>query len=355
MSKIEKIDPNVKAASSQKEGLTYYNIRNSPFQIYGLYQPEKEGVFRRIPYETATAVSEGIAMIHTAPTGGRIRFQTDSKIVSLKAIYKSSCIMSIMAITGSCCFDLYADGHFMNSFRIATTSSEPNIGSFDFSNGYDGFIPFPDRKMRDIIIHFPLYSEVSDVWIGLKEDATLLPGKEYKHTLPVVFYGSSITHGGCASRPGNSYPALLSRWLDTDIINLGFAGNALGETEMAQYIADLPMSVFVYDYDYNTPNAEHLEKTHDAMYQIIREKNPDLPILILTRPVRHAPDDKRVSVIQQTYQKAKDRGEPVYFISGQQMFNLIDPEMFNTDGVHPNDFGFYCMAQEVKKILEGLL
>lgn len=355
MKNIEAIDPNVKANPAIREGIRYHNVRTQPFCIHGLYQPETEDVFRRIPLETATSVSEGVTMIHTAPSGGRIRFRTDSQTISLKATFRSSCIMSIMAVTGSCCFDLYADGQFLNAIFPQTTHISQNVGSFDFSEGLEGSYPFKDKKMRDILIHFPLYSEVTDVWIGLDEDAQLIPSKEYQHSLPIVFYGSSITMGGCATRPGNTYPALLSRWLDADFINLGFAGNALGEPQMAEYIANLPMSVFVYDYDFNTPNAEHLSKTHDAMYQIIRKKNPDLPIIILSRPNAQKEKDLRNAIIYETYQKAKAKGEPVFFINGYEISHMIDPGIFWVDGVHPTDFGFYCMAKALRPILESLL
>lgn len=209
--------------------------------------------------------------------------------------------------------------------------------------------------MRDILIHFPLYSEVEKVFIGIEEDATILSPTPYKHELPVVFYGSSITMGGCATRPGNTYPAVLSRWLDADFINLGFAGNAMGEPEIAEYIANLPMSVFVYDYDCNAPDAEHLKKTHDAMYQMIRKKNPTLPILILSRPHVKKENDLREEVIYETYRKAKEKGEPVFLISGYEMSHLIDPGMFWVDGVHPTDFGFYCMASTILPILKKIL
>ncbi|MBE7043572.1 MAG: hypothetical protein E7399_08835 [Ruminococcaceae bacterium] len=297
MKNIEAIDPNVKANPAIREGIRYHNVRTQPFCIHGLYQPETEGVFRRIPLETATSVSEGVTMIHTAPSGGRIRFRTDSQTISLKATFASSCIMSIMALTGSCSFDIYADGEFIISIIPEATNIHKNARSFDFSKGIEKSCTFKEKKMRDILIHFPLYSEVDNVWIGLEENAQLLPAKDYQHTLPVIFYGSSITMGGCAARPGNTYPAILSRWLDTEFINLGFAGNALGEPQMAEYIANLPMSVFVYDYDFNTPNAEHLNKTHDAMYQIIRKKNPDLPIIIMTRPNVPAEKDERARII----------------------------------------------------------
>ena len=77
---------------------------------------------------------------------------------------------------------------------------------------------------------------------------------------------------------------MISRALDCDYVNLGFWGNAKGEEEMANYIATLKMSAFVYDYDYNAPSAEHLQATHEKMFKIIREKQPNLPIVILSAP-----------------------------------------------------------------------
>ena len=78
--------------------------------------------------------------------------------------------------------------------------------------------------MREYTIHFPLYSEVVSLEIGLCDGSSLLPARDYRTQLPVVFYGSSITQGGCASRPGNSYDNIISRDLDCDHVNLGFSG-----------------------------------------------------------------------------------------------------------------------------------
>jgi hypothetical protein len=129
-------------------------------------------------------------------------------------------------------------------------------------DGYESVIRFETRRKREITINFPLYSSVSALYIGLEENAVVEPSAGYKNKKPMVFYGSSITQGACASRPGNSYANIVSRTLGIDHINLGFSGNAKGEQTMADYIASLDMSVFVYDYDYNAPDPEHLQNTH---------------------------------------------------------------------------------------------
>ena len=97
------------------------------------------------------------------------------------------------------------------------------------------------------MIHFPLYDNVDELWIGIEKNATLQEGGQYRSLAPVIYYGSSITQGGCASRPGNAYPAIISRQLNCDFRNLGFSGSSRGEQISAQYIAEQPMCVFVMD------------------------------------------------------------------------------------------------------------
>ncbi len=94
-------------------------------------------------------------------------------------------------------------------------------------------------KGNNIEIGMPLYSGVRHLYIGIPKGKKILPAKPYKVDTPVVYYGSSITQGGCASRPGNSYQGFISRHLKADYINLGFSGNAKGEETMARYIASL--------------------------------------------------------------------------------------------------------------------
>jgi hypothetical protein len=108
------------------------------------------------------------------------------------------------------------------------------------------------------------------------------------------------------------------------------------------------MSVFVYDYDHNSPNPEHYKKTHKPMFDIIREKNPDLPIVMVTRPntCQSAEIEERIKIARETYEIAVNNGDKnVYFINGQDILNYSDPDIMTVDGCHPTDFGFWCMAQ----------
>ncbi|MBO7520166.1 MAG: hypothetical protein J6T73_05240, partial [Clostridia bacterium] len=213
-------------------------------------------------------------------------------------------------------------------------------------------------KAREYIINLPLYSAVSELYIGLSDKSGVFKGEPYKVGKPVVYYGSSITQGGCASRPGNSYEAIISRNLNRDYINLGFSGNAKGEDEMANYIKDLPMSLFVYDYDHNAPCAEHLKATHERMFRIIRDKNPDLPVLFLSRPKHrlNSAEKERLEIIKTTYQNAIAGGDRnVYFIPGNELIDNTLEDVATVDYCHPNDCGFYAMAQKIGAVISKVL
>jgi len=269
--------------------------------------------------------------------------------------------MPHMTFIGSSGFDLYR------------TEGEKNIyaGSLippvDRGAGYESLIRFPDRSMRELTINFPLYDSVDELLIGLEPDASVQGAGGYRTEKPVLFYGSSITQGGCASRPGNSYQAVISRMLDCDYRNLGWSGSALGEPAMAEYIAAQPMSLCFLDYDHNSPSAEHLAATHEPFFRIIREKNPDLPVIFTSKTdlprsqKEQEENEAHRRIIRQTYENAVRRGDKnVRYIDGSSVFSVLEPQGLapdscTVDGCHPNDLGFFCMAKVFGRAIGEML
>lgn len=355
MSNITEIDKNFKNEKAYRPDMVLYNVKEKPFKLYGLVESE-DNAFKRIPTEVAQQISSGVKYCHTHTSGARVRFKTNSEYIILKARMSSFTVLPHMPITGTSSFDLYADGEY-----VSTLSSPITYDGFeavlDLKDGFEAITTFNDKKMRDIVINFPLYNNVDELFIGISDSAELVEGDEYKYAKPVVFYGSSITQGGCASRPGNAYISIISRWLDTDIVGLGFSGNAFAGTTVANYIANLDMSVFVYDYDFNSPSEEHLTKTHEEMFKIIREKNPNLPIVMASKVNKVSEENKRrFKIIEKTYNNAIANGDKnVYIINGMDILTSIDKEIFTVDGTHPNDFGFYCMAKAFSDVIKNLL
>ncbi len=352
---ITEIDKNFLEENKFKENVKFYNVKENPFNVYGLYNFNSDNLYRRMDTDFAQSTNnESIRGLHKHTSGGRIRFKTNSDYIGLyvKQIYGWD--MAHMTAIGRAGFDLYVREN--SEYRYAF-SFPPNSDSCSYlpeeiqkKGGYSSIKTFPDKKMRDITINMPLYNGIEELYIVLNDDAILEEGDKYKYQKPVVFYGSSITQGGCASRPGMSYTNIISRHLDTDIINLGFSGGAKGEECMAEYISKLDMSVFVYDYDYNALSIEDLKNTHERFFKIVREKNPDLPIIMVSRPKKYLNEAEieRKHIIFDTYKKAFENGDRnVYFIDGSEMFGCFGGEEFTVDGCHPTDLGFFKMAEVI--------
>lgn len=348
MEQISKIDKNFEVKTNlELEDVRFYSALENPFSLHGVFY--QDGRFRRMPSKVAESVSTSVFRLHTHTAGGRIRFKTDSGYIAIKAVMPQIARMSHFALTGSAGFDLYAG----NNEQYVKTFAPP----FAMEDGFESVIKVKKGEMREYTINFPLYSGISELYIGLENTAAVLSPSSYKIEKPIVFYGSSITQGGCASRPGNSYESCVSRALNADFINLGFSGSCRAEEEMAQYIKTLDMTAFVYDYDHNSRTPQYLADTHQRFFNIIREARPDLPILILSRPEYVLKGNALLSkeIIEKTYLDAKAGGDKnVYFLDGPTLMKFAEFDG-TVDGCHPNDLGFYSMAKAVTEVLKAIL
>lgn len=341
-------------ADIRETDVRYYDVLEPSFDLYGFYEPRKENGFKRLPDEIGKNVNSGVAKLYTNTAGGRVRFCTDSLYVIVRVSLPNVTRFDHMPLTGSAGLDLYIDDPcggrsvFGGLFR-------PSV---DMTNGFVSIIKFRTKKQRYLTVNFPLYNDVSSLEIGLQEDATLKKGLSYRNALPIVYYGSSITQGGCAGRPGNCYENMIARRWNLDYLNLGFSGSGKAEDLIVNYMAELPMCAFVSDYDHNAPNAEYLRATHQKMYDTIRGKNPDLPYIMVSRPdfVWHSDSEARRDIIADTYRYARAQGDQnVYYIDGETFFKGEWEDCCTVDTVHPNDLGFRFMADSIGNTLGKLI
>ena len=346
MKRIFDVDANFKVESKDAPAdAVFYDPRKAPFGICGVFY--EDGRFRRLPKAVAKRVNDGVYYLHANTAGGRVRFRTDSPYIVINAKMDGVDQMPHFPLTGSAGFDLYADGAYERTFVPAS----------DMRRGYESTAYLEGVKMREITIHMPLYANVTLLAIGLAADARVLPPAPYREIPPAVFYGSSITQGGCASRPGNAYQNILSRRLNTDHLNLGFSGNAKGEDSIADYIAGLKMSVFVLDYDHNAPDPAHLEATHERLFQRVRSAQPTLPVIMLSRPKYRLTEDelRRREIVRRTYENARAAGdENVYLLDGPALMAMAGDDG-TVDNCHPNDLGFYSMANALEPVIKKAL
>ena len=354
-------DPKMWVDSSIKESdVRFISVREKPFRLYGFYDPLGEPDFKRLPDEIGQNVSKGVAALYRNTAGGRVRFSTDSRYIAIRAVMPDAKDLphSQMPLTGSSGFDLYLDdpdgkaSHFVGPFMPPA----------HLSGGYESIIEFGDRRVRHFTVHFPLYANVQELFVGIEESATLGEGLAYEKEPPIVYYGSSITQGGCASRGGMAYEAIIARRLNRDFLNLGFSGSGKAEDLIIDYMTTLPMRIFVADYDHNAPSPDYLRATHQTMYQAIRRAHPSVPYLMISRPDfvwYHDPSHEKGSierkkVILDIYQAARDAGdENVYFLDGEEFFRGNTD--YTVDATHPNDLGFARMADVIGDCLAEIL
>ena len=211
MRDLRQIDPNFALPMVKTEGIVFHDVRKADVDIYGLYRPREGEAFCRMPWEVAEAVRPGVVTLNGHTAGGRIRFRTDSRRIVLRVKQSGVKIhYGHMTFLNAAGFDmyLYRDGvqQYWDSF----------VPPVDRTDGYESMVTFPDRQMREIVLNMPSYDDVQSLYIGLDDGAVLTGGSQYRLNKPVVYYGSSITQGGCASRPGNLYQNILSLRLNID-------------------------------------------------------------------------------------------------------------------------------------------
>lgn len=349
--KISDIDKNFAIETNlDLPGIVWLDAKDAPFTIHGLYRSEKGKPFIRMPEEIAQKISGGVAALNFNTAGGRIRFRTDSPYVAISCKKPDSGYMHHMTKQGQSGFDLYRSD--AGNYTFVGPLIPGGTGDYSFVKDTDG-------KLHTYTLDMPLYDGVNEVYIGLKKGSELDCAEPYQYRKPILYYGSSITQGGCASRPGNAYQAMISRRFDADYINLGFSGNAKGEPAMIEYLASIDSSVFVCDYDHNAPSAAHLRKTHYPLYAAYRAAHPDTPIILASRGDYHPdiPDIvERREIVMETYDRALADGDKnVRFVDGMHLFDGDFADSCTVDTCHPNDLGFFRMAQKFGDVIEEIL
>lgn len=345
--KIEQIDKNfAQNMVTTKDGWAEYTIPHPSFALYGIFYDEKEKCFARMDIAVANEVNDGVRYLCKHTTGGRLRFATDSNKLKLSGAYDYLWVMEHMPMVGSCGFTLFEETEKGAQF---VTHMTPMLKD---EKGFTREIKLPGEGMRSYTLYFPLYNDLKNLTISLEEGAKVEQGKKHKDILPILYYGSSITQGGCAGRPDTGYQGLIHKKNNVDFINLGFSGNGKAEDNMVDYLASIDCSLFVCDYDHNAPTVEYLRDTHYRLYERYRKVRPDTPILFISKPdVQNDVDgEERIRIIKGTYLKAKRQGDNnVYFLSGKRFYGKGNTWDYAIEGCHPTDRGFARMAEEIYK------
>jgi lysophospholipase L1-like esterase len=333
-------------------------IAPANLEIDGLpWFSENKGEFFRFPLRSQDNIPHDVWNLAKSPSGARIRLHTDSTTLAVRLEYPSGPEMRNMHAFGQTGVDLYVDGSYWGT---ATADKDAKPGKI-YEHVYFDLHDQP-RHEREITLYLSLYKPVKVLGIGADPEAKITAAKPFAAAKPVVFYGTSITQGGCASHPGTAYQAIVGRMLNVDFVNLGFSGNGKGEPEVAKLVAEIDASAFVLDFAQNNPTVDSLRQVYAPFIETLRSKYPQTPIIVIT-PIfaareNQGPDAKldgmRALIRQVAAARIASGDTHLQIVEGT---DLLGPGRADglVDGTHPSDLGFQWMAEGLAPRLKKIL
>ena len=224
----------------------WLNAENPPFEINGLAFYNREKLFRRLPASGRFVYSKGVEELAWNTSGVQVRFSAFLRTLRCKAALREYALFDHMTFIGKCGLDCYIGRNGTPARYFSSLRSE-------MKDRISGTLLELDKPEQcEIIINLPLYSGIHELLLGFDAEAVIGAPAPLASEYRAVFYGTSITQGGCANRPGMSYTNILSRMLGAECINLGFSGNGKGEPELARSISMIERAgLVVLDYEGN--------------------------------------------------------------------------------------------------------
>jgi len=306
------------------------------------------GTYRRLPDAAKDNIPDSVWRMSTHSAGLAVVFETDSPSIQFRWTLTGKLAMAHMPATGVSGIDLYHRNDKGNWFFLSNgrPSGKSNASSVHTGNN--------SSKMREYMAYLPLYNGIESMAIGVAQGKTFSQ-RPKSNAKPVVYYGTSIAQGGCASRPGMAFTAMLQRRLERNVINLGFSGCGKMEPVMAELLTEIDASVFVIDCLWNVPNKNLVEQRVVTMGQTLRKAYPETPILFVEQSHFKGPFPTEATKEQRKgIAKLKKQGiKNIHVLDGKAL--LGDDAEGTVDGVHPNDLGMARHAEALLPVLKQLI
>ena len=346
------------AGSAQEESLHWHDAAELPLEGRGWTETKHR--YDRLPAKAESLVRRPVWDLAQHSAGFSVRFVTSATTISARWTLRSKRLeMPHMPATGVSGLDLYvkSDGrwNYLGTGRPAQAEQNESVLVRDL-----------EPIEREFQLYFPLYNGVEKLEIGIPEAATFKPAPPLAAGIkPLVFYGTSITQGGCASRPGMAYPAILGRMLGVPVINLGFSGNGKTEPEIAKLLAELDPAAYILDSLPNLETAQVGERL-PAFIDILRQRHATAPIVLIEsipypdKPFVAKRNERFIGsndTLRRIYNERRERGDKRLYYIPSHSFLGLDGEG-TVDGVHPTDLGFQRMAESLAlhlRLIPGLI
>lgn len=344
------------ATPDAKNEILWYDIQHLPIEGQGW--SETKAAYDRLPAKAESKVRNAVWNLSRHSAGIAVRFVTDATRISARwTLTSPNLAMPHMAATGVSGLDLYVRDDQGQWRWLACGRPTSKTNTVELTSG------IPDGT-RTYLLYLPLYNGVSSVEIGLPKGSVLAPpsARPANHQMPIVFYGTSITHGACASRPGMPHPAILGRRFERPVVNLGFSGNGRMETEVAELMAEIDAAVYIIDCLPNIGANDVLARTKLCV-AILRKAHPDTPILLVEDRsyadaflISSKRERNRTSreALRKVFDELKSAGDDhLYYLEGEHL--LGDDNEGTVDSSHPTDLGFMRQADAFAEVLKPIL
>lgn len=315
--------------------------------------------FDRFPSKAEKSVPPPVWNLSRHSAGMLVRFATDAPVIHARwSVLNPTLALPHMPATGVSGLDLYARDEQGRDRWLAVGKPTAQKMEQKLAGPVD---PLPDRKKRLYTVYLPLYNGTESLEIGVDAAAAFEPVAPRKEK-PIVFYGTSILHGACASRPGMAFPAILGRRFNRPTINLGFSGNGRMEPEVVALLAELDPCLYAIDCLPNMSAAQVAERAEPLVRQL-RKARPDVPILLVEdrsftsdpflKGLRDGEAARRAELRQAHARLVADGVKGLGYLEGAAI--LGDDGEAATDGSHPNDLGMVRYADAYERELKKLL
>lgn len=342
------------AAGNPGDSIQFYD--GQEFSIIGKFHNEKNYVRFSAGYEKT--LRKEVWKLGQNSAGIAIRFRTDATTIIVRWIVMNDAALPHMAATGVKGVDLYA--HTGTEWRFV------NTGFPQGKTSERTLLLHGDGVSREYLLNLPLYDGIDSLEIGVNTLTTITKPRDNYLLVkkPVVYYGTSIAQGGCASRPGMAFTNILSRRLDRSFINLGFSGNGTIETSVGEAMCETDAALFVIDCNPNTSPELIYDRTI-ALVELLKKKKPGVPVLLvenfpyennhfLASGVKKPAERKKQEELKRAYETLKKAGVTgLYYQKGD---GLIGKDHEGTvDGSHPTDVGMLRIAENLLPVIEKIL
>ncbi len=326
--------------------MKYYDTKS--LRAKGLAESSlaREYPFQRLPQKYKKSVRKEVWELSENSAGVSISFLSDTTEIVVKWSIKHDLKMNHMTDAGIKGVDLYEKKN--DAWHYIGTG---------LPNGKDNeqtLLKGASKTLREYYLYLPLYDTVTNLQLGLDDDGIF--EEAINKNLPIVFYGTSITQGGCASRPGLVHTNIISRKLDHECINLGFSGNGNLENSVGFIMSNIDASLYIIECMYNV-DKDMVTNSTLPLIKTIR-KNPvakKTPIVFIEQCIIDL-DSIHNEFINSVIEKndelnkqvdnAINKGEKDLFMI-KQIGGIDEDSEATVDGLHFNDLGFQRYASHL--------